>query len=119
MTIQSVPGEGHTKGLSFAALDVIAERQRQIDAEGWTPEHDDTHERGEMARAAAAYAIHGTLDGYRVIFGDMLWPWAKEWWKPAPIKTGEVKAGKRRNLVKAGALILAEIERLDRFEAQP
>jgi len=90
------------QGLTAAARDVLAERQRQIEAEGWTPEHDDQHREGEMAEAAAAYASesaapHGGL--------PMCWPWAKEWWKPAY---------PRRNLVKAGALILAEIERLDR-----
>lgn len=30
---------------------IAAERQRQIEKEGWTPEHDDTHGAGEMAEA--------------------------------------------------------------------
>lgn len=114
--------------LSTAAQDVLAERNRQITAEGWTPEHDDEHDGGEMAAAGAAYALHAADylnphsqgDG-----GDEApdcWPWhdgiagrgegpektKPAWWKPgAP----------RRNLVKAGALILAEIERLDRANA--
>ncbi len=88
--------------VSGAILDVIAERQRQITAEGWTPEHDDKHSVGEMAMAASCYAIGGQY-GKGVI--PMGWPWYKKWWKPS---------SERRNLVKAGALILAEIERLDR-----
>ena len=81
--------------------DVIAERRRQISAECWTPEHDDAHRNGELAQAAACYA-----DGE---FSD-IWPWDESWWKPTT---------RRRNLVKAGALILAEIERLDRLPAPP
>lgn len=41
--------------------------------------------------------------------GAYHWPWSREWWKPK---------NPRRDLVKAGALIVAEIERLDRLEAQ-
>tara|TARA_R110002049_G_scaffold73666_16_gene190280 strand:- start:774 stop:1604 length:831 start_codon:yes stop_codon:yes gene_type:complete len=87
-----------------AARDVLAERQRQIDAEGWTPEHDDEHGAGEMAAAAGCYAFHAALGGWPDL-SPYLWPWDKAWWKPTT---------PRRNLVKAGALILAEIERLDR-----
>ncbi len=87
-----------------AAIDVLAERQRQISAEGWTPEHDDEHDKGVMAAAAACYALHtepvGNVRDYL-----KFWPFDASWWKP-----GE----RRRNLIKAGALILAEIERLDR-----
>jgi len=91
----------------IAARDVIAERQRQISAEGWTPEHDDAHDQWEMLSAAACYAINviegGDPEGEgRAPFG---WPWPIEWWKPT---------SPRRDLVKAGALIIAEIERLDR-----
>lgn len=85
-----------------AALhDVVAERQRQISVEGWTPEHDDEHSDGEMALAASCYACAGAnLDD-----AARDWPWDDSWFKPGD---------QRRNLVKAGALILAEIERLDR-----
>ena len=88
-----------------AARDVIAERRRQVDVEGWTPEHDDQHRRGEMAAAAAAYALHDLQGGWFGRWRDVMWPWDKQWWKPTT---------RRRDLVKAGALILAEIERLDR-----
>lgn len=93
-------------GRMRAALDVLLERHRQIDVEGWTPEHDDEHDGGEMAWAAACY-ITATPEG----FSDYLqWPWSAEWWKPRD---------RRRNLVRAGALLLAEIERLDRIAQTP
>ena len=95
--------EQSTLQLTDAARDVLAERQRQISAEGWFPEHDDQHDGGDLAFAAACYAT-ATPEG----FSDIVqWPWDAKWWKPK---------GPRRNLVKAGALILAEIERLDRSQ---
>lgn len=93
-----------------AARDVIAERQRQVETEGWTPEHDDEHAKGEMARAAACYVLvaAATLAPLKTAARhvvEWLWPWDARWWKPTD---------RRRDLVKAGALIIAEIERLDR-----
>ena len=114
---------------SQAAADVLAERRRQVEVEGWTPEHDDRHDKGEMARAAASYVAAssiafwmGVIDcdhdidpplnglGYSAgwhhgIRNALNWPWDRKRWKPGLV---------RRNLVKAGALILAEIERIDR-----
>ncbi|HGM7232045.1 hypothetical protein ABFY62_23600 [Pseudomonas aeruginosa] len=91
-----------------AWLDVQAERRRQITAEGWTPEHDDEHSHGQMARAAACYALAGSSapnDGTAALLVSLAWPWDEQWWKPSTA---------RRDLVKACALALAEIERLDR-----
>lgn len=82
--------------------DIAAERQRQIEVEGWSPEHDDEHTNGELADAAACYA--GDKRQFNTA-APTNWPWSQGWWKPAD---------RRRNLVKAGALIVAEIERLDR-----
>jgi hypothetical protein len=93
------------QAITPAAQDVLAERARQVSAEGWTPEHDDEHSRGEMAAAAACYCV-GDADPRADV--PTLWPWAPEWWKPGT---------ERRMLVKAGALILAELERLDRAAA--
>ncbi len=98
------------KEVPQAWLDVQAERRRQITAEGWTPEHDDEHADGQMAQAAGCYALHaggiGTdwPDG-RQNGAALFWPWDKDSWKPTT---------PRRDLVKACALALAEIERLDR-----
>lgn len=94
-----------------AWLDVQAERRRQITAEGWTPEHDDEHSHGQMARAAACYALAGSSapnDGTAALLVSLAWPWDEQWWKPTTV---------RRDLVKACALGLAEIERLDRAAA--
>ncbi|MFG9975659.1 hypothetical protein ACG3QR_28225 [Pseudomonas aeruginosa] len=103
-SLAAAPG----KEVPQAWLDVQAERRRQITAEGWTPEHDDAHSHGEMARAAACYALAGSSapnDGTAALLVSLAWPWDEQWWKPTSA---------RRDLVKACALALAEIERLDR-----
>lgn len=94
----------------MSAIDEIAaERQRQIAAEGWTPDHDDKHAGGELSRAATAYAWQASLHISGDIYGKAkapgYWPWDMKWWKPV---------GPRRDLIKAAALIVAEIERIDR-----
>ncbi|MEQ0937047.1 hypothetical protein [Pseudomonas aeruginosa] len=102
--IAAAPG----KEVPQAWLDVQAERRRQVEAEGWTPEHDDAHSHGQMARAAACYALAGSSapnDGTAALLVSLAWPWDEQWWKPTTT---------RRDLVKACALGLAEIERLDR-----
>lgn len=99
----------------------IAERRRQIETEGWTPEHDDMHSAGEMAWAAVCYlqnaAVAAKMQGLGFLTVEQcleratslplpqIWPWDPAWWKPS---------GQRRDLIKACALIIAEIERIDR-----
>lgn len=85
-----------------AVRDVLDERHRQIDAEGWTPAHDDEHDKCEMALAAIVYTESAV--GYHPSCPDT-WPWSPKWFKPTT---------PRRDLVKAAALVIAEIERLDR-----
>lgn len=89
-------------------IELIAEeRKRQIEKERWTPEHDAQHKDGSLARAAACYALAAVVNVRGRYFGDKVsWPWDEKWWKPSknPI----------RNLEKAGALIAAEIDRLQR-----
>jgi hypothetical protein len=94
-----------TSGVSLIA----AERQRQIEDEKWDSGHDDEHDEEQLALAGASYA----LPSYRRI-GYLYdrstpdtWPWEKLWWKPTP-------DDRVRELVKAGALIAAEIDRLQR-----
>jgi hypothetical protein len=86
------------------------ERHRQLTEEGWTAEHDDReHSSGALCDAAACYALyHVEQAPFRARVIKDFWPWARAWWKPSrdPV----------RNLVKAGALIAAEIERLQRKE---
>lgn len=91
------------KEVPQAWIDVQAERRRQVEAEGWTPEHDDLYCAAELPRAAAAYILSGANDE-----APAIWPFVAKWWKPRDA---------RANYVRAGALILAEIERLDRAAA--
>jgi HPt (histidine-containing phosphotransfer) domain-containing protein len=86
-----------------AIKDIAAERQRQINMEGWTAAHDDAHDLGQIAAAAGVYAL--VASGRHLDIAAQFWPWDYQWWKPCDA---------RRNLVKAGALIVAEIQRLDR-----
>ena len=107
----------------MSVIDEIAsERRRQIEVEGWTDEHDDGHSSGELALAGAAYAflaclvpsereaqsrsLYGLNRGFHSLLVD-LWPgcWDLHWCKPKD---------QRHDLIHACALIVAEIERLDR-----
>lgn len=81
---------------------IAAERQRQIEQEGWTAEHDRQWASGQLALAAACYAIP---DNRRTEIILRLWPWMLIWWKPTP-------DDRERELIKAAALLVAEIERL-------
>jgi hypothetical protein len=94
-----------------AAIRSIAhERQRQIEGEGWTPERDDQYQQGELAKAAAGYVLHAHADqSWKNHHLPNFWPFAPQWFKPAD---------PRRMLVKAGALVVAEIQRIDRAEAR-
>jgi hypothetical protein len=82
---------------------IVAERERQVSQEGWSSEHDDSHDGAELATAAVCYVLYGHHINGRV---PDLWPWDAPWWKPSKDAV--------RNLVKAGALIAAEIDRLQR-----
>ena len=91
--------------LSQALRDVIAERRRQLVVECWAPEHDDHYHQGELERAGAAYALHSCRPATGRWFVADIWPWSGKWWKPRL---------HRENLVRAAALLVAAIERLDR-----
>jgi hypothetical protein len=107
--------------MSQAEIDVLAERQRQIHAEGFDEAHDDEFRKGELANAGACYAlgspyvhirapIYGSFFGFfegwtQAGWNQITWPWTRKWWKPRD---------RRRDLVRAAALIIAEIDRLDR-----
>jgi hypothetical protein len=78
-----------------------AERQRQIEVEGWTPEHDAQHVNNELCDAAICYLVdpdHRDTEPFP-------WPWEPSWWKPSP-------NDRIKELVKAGAMIAAEIDRI-------
>ena len=85
---------------------IAGERKRQEAEEGWTSEHDDTeHRYGDLTQAAVSYAQNAICQIQRSDYPRPTpWPWEFAWWKPS--------ADPIRNLVKAGALIAAEIDRL-------
>lgn len=111
------------------------ERSRQINKEKWSTKHDDEHTNFEMCTAAACYALN--LDPNNIgielettnqieytshkddvvaivsinksYWVRYFWPWAQKWFKPT---------NPRRDLIKSCALLVAEIERLDRAEAK-
>lgn len=96
---------------------ITEERQRQIKEEKWTSEHDAEFTDGQLADAAACYCIdtnrHINWNSFKVnakahieIERNLLWPWDIEWWKPTP-------ENRIRELQKAGALIAAEIDRIN------
>lgn len=89
--------------------EIVAERKRQIEVEGYSTEHDDAHRTEELMEACLAYFWHatGTARYGRGIPSDPPgvpdnWPWEAEQWKPK---------SPRRDLIRAGALCLAEQER--------
>lgn len=85
---------------------VIAERFRQPEVEGFDAAHDDGLDRAELARGGAAYAVAAAADSVPSLgaIAAGLWPFRD------PMKVYSF----RRDLVKAGAMILAEGERHDR-----
>jgi hypothetical protein len=112
----------------YIVEEFATERWGQIEGEGFSLAHDDQHCNGELAMAAATYAyIAGlTITDRAEIMAAMrqqasidaihpkavsafgIWPnvWALSWLKPTH---------RRRDLVKAGAMLIAEIGRLDRL----
>lgn len=97
----------HKQGIiatqTSAVSDVLLERKRQLLEKGFSTQQDDTYIGGELAAAAISYIEPMEAESY--------WPadWHDDSFKPTHY---------RRNLVKATALLLAELERLDRQEAQ-
>lgn len=109
-------GEPMEKTLT-GAEEIVKERQRQKQIEGWTSDHDTQHQNNELAFVAAAYAspeilfrIKTSEDGENVI--EDCWPdeWDSFWDK-------RKKFSRRKQLIIAGALIAAEIDRQDRMAA--
>lgn len=96
-------------------IELIAEeRQRQIEKEGWTPEHDDGHDGGELAMAAVAFAAHPAK-----VYTTQEYAERFDFRRVLPFnERGHFKDSELRNLVIAGALIAAEIDRLQRASAR-
>ncbi|WP_329767347.1 hypothetical protein [Stenotrophomonas maltophilia] len=90
---------------------IASERERQLCIEGFSRDSDEQYREGELARAATAYVQLAAMDlqvGSRKHIASQeppfFWPWAQEWWKPVDA---------RRDLVRAGALIAAQIDLID------
>lgn len=84
---------------------IAAERQRQVDDEGYSPGHDAQHSEMDLSKAAVIYVHNAVQNETGVRIGtDMPWPWEREGFAPS---TNAI-----RDLEKAGALIAAEIDRI-------
>ena len=88
---------------------IVEERKRQVEEEHYTSTHDMTHEEDDLACAGAWYAlpqsVRDAIEGSAEISAHwVIWP---EQWDFKPTPNDRV-----RELVKAGALIAAEIDRL-------
>lgn len=102
----------HTEGVAGATqagMDALGERARQRRMEGYDDAHDDAHDDFTLSSAAIAYTMDARLRGTTGHgFTDTPppnWPWDSSDWKPKSV---------RQALVVAAALIIAEIERIDR-----
>ena len=106
---------------------ITEERIRQVSKEGFLPEHDDEHDEGELALAAICYAtpipifrLDKGANAYQFIDP---WPWGESWDKRERYDNGNelqhpvnlARQDRVRNLVKAGALLAAEIDRINRI----
>lgn len=93
-------------GQTDAAVRIVAERERQVTQEGWSPEHDAGMPAGDLATAGVCYVVEHLPQWVEddQLTGDLpnRWPWDAEWWKPK---------GRDRDLIRAGALIAAELDR--------
>jgi adenylate cyclase len=101
---KSIPSE---KLIRFSAEKLIRlERARQMEEENFSFAHDAEHTDGELLKAALVYLHVGTDKALptneRGIPLD--WPWEDEWFKPKD---------RVKNLVRAGALCLAEDQRIN------
>lgn len=81
---------------------IAVERERQIKDEGYDAEHDHVHAPMTLARAAVSYILCND-EKKRKIAKNTYWPWEDMYYKPLDMK---------RNLVRAGALVAAAIDRL-------
>lgn len=100
---------------------IAAERKRQIEVEGWDAKHDDGHSHGGLSEAAICYAANRIAEGgpfegrIRVGAPDICTAYAKPVWPWSPESDKREKHDRIRSLTIAGALIAAEIDRLQRL----
>lgn len=109
-----------------SGVELIArERQRQIDVERYTPKHDDEHTDFSLAMAAACYAAPNLIYVQKNVGSDVHfcdpWPWerAQDKRRINGMLHGNTPFARSRDerlrqLAIAGALIAAEIDRIQR-----
>lgn len=98
-----------------SGIDLIAEeRQRQIEKEGWDAYHDMQHDVDTLAIAASCYALPFYLRETNKNGVPKNFPFKDNWWKPENKYPAEPFVDRIRELQKAGALIAAEIDKLQR-----
>lgn len=88
--------------ISNAVLSVLQEREKQMNIKGYDVHNDDAYRHGELSLAASCYALDSGVKSGNV---PVNWPFEDRYWRAST---------RRRNLVKAAALIIAELESLDR-----
>jgi len=106
--------------MSKARDEVLADRQRQMDQEGYDRTHDAEHDPEELIRAALVYTLtslaHPDANGHVSVgmecrgvklnwmeSATALWPW----------DGGPKPKTQRRDLVRAAALLIAALDRLE------
>jgi hypothetical protein len=94
--------------LTQAIEDILAERDKQVTVKGYSSEHDDDHFQGDLADAAACFALSG---------GGWCLTDCVEHWPPTWDRKHFKQKTPRQDLVRAAALLIAEIERLDRIQS--
>ncbi|MBR4625982.1 MAG: hypothetical protein IKO56_10665 [Alphaproteobacteria bacterium] len=100
---------------------IVNERKRQIEEEGWSQEHDAQYTHNELIWAAMCYTQPESFRAYERVCNSKtpnnikippaIWPWDEKWWKPTP-------DNRIKELVKAGALIAAEIDRIQSLDIE-
>jgi len=93
---------------------IAIERKRQIEELGFDYSNDDLYADEQLAKASAIYALPKKYRGEDLDPSDdieydslinVIWPWNRSYWKPTP-------EDRIKELVKAGALIAAQIDYL-------
>ena len=109
--------------MARALGDIVVERDKQRRVLGYGNDRDDQYTVGQLASAAAMYAYASTFldakrdylrtartdqDGSTITINLLRHLWPNNWKPPT-------WHDRRHQLVKAGAMIVAEIERIDRL----
>lgn len=98
--IRRSPFDELSSGMWTGVVWIANERYRQIREKGYDAAKDDKQTDSKLAFAAITYAMP---ENCRKELADVFWPWDKKYFHPSHDQL--------KNLIKAGALIAAEIDR--------